>query len=92
LRMSKIYISSASVHIHSDARTYVAVVIFVSDGEVVRFHGVPGDAVRGKVEDCPVERRACAHIIQDDSTICSAGCQDGRLDLVEADVVDGVDG
>ena len=72
-------------------RAYIAVVILVRNSKVVRLHGVPGDAVRGEVEDCSVERRACAHVIQDDGAISRARRQNRCLNLVEADMVDGVD-
>jgi hypothetical protein len=71
---------------------YISVVIFVGNSEVVCLHGVPRDAVGCKVEDCPVERRACAEIIENNSAVGGTRGKDGCLDLVEGDMGDGVNG
>lgn len=71
----------------------VDVVVFVCDGEIKSFHGVPGDCVAGEGQDALVQGRRGAHVVEDEGAVGGGRGEDGGFGLVElagGDCVDAV--
>ena len=65
--------------------------VFVGDGEVEGFHGVPGDGVGGEGEHSTVEGGRSAQVVENDGAVGGGGGEDGGFGLVEGDGGDGFD-
>lgn len=70
----------------------VDVVVFVGDGEVEGFHGVPGDGVGGQGEDGFREGGLGPKVVEDEGAVGGGGGEEGGFGLVEGDGGDGVGG
>lgn len=68
----------------------VDVVIFRGNSHVHRLHGVEDNAVGGELENSLDDRHVGAQIEQNDRAICADGTHDRGLNLVEANIGDGV--
>ena len=65
--------------------------VFVSDGEVEGFHGVPGDGVGGESEHGAVEGGGSAQVVENDGAVGGGGGENGGFGLVEGDSGDSFD-
>lgn len=69
----------------------VDVVVFVCDGEVEGFHGVPAYGIGGEGEDGAVQGRGCAEVVEDEAAVGCCGGEDAGFSLIEREGGDGVD-